>query len=93
MTAEQLWSTQLLFEDVQHDNFRARVADEYTKVCDALLSQRGGKPLNKREKDKCEMQAHATVAEEDEQGRPRRRRQAAAKAKGQGGGFYSADSF
>jgi len=34
------------------------------------ISQRGGKPLNKREKDKCEMQAHATVAEEDERPRP-----------------------
>lgn len=95
LTREQLWSTQLLFDNVHEDNFRARVANEYTRLCNSL----GRNPTNKQ-KDLFEMQAHATVTEEDrissgqqDNQHSRPVRQAASKGqKGKGGGFYSSSS-
>jgi hypothetical protein len=94
LTREQVWSTQLLFDSIHEDKFRARVANEYTKLCNAL-----DRPPTNKQKDRFEMQAHATVTEEDRiasgqqdnQSRPLRNA-AAHGQKGMGGGFYSSSS-
>ena len=52
LTREQVWSTQLLFDSIHEYKFRARVANEYTKLCNAL-----DRPPTNNQKDRFEMQA------------------------------------
>ena len=94
MTAEQLYSPLMGFDRPHEDNFRARVADEYSRLLSE--AQRAGRNIKStRVIDELDYLANKNITDLDNNasasssGGARPLRQAARQAKGAGGSFYS----